>query len=408
MTPQNGPENHARRLMILFAAVYVAEGLGQMGGVINQGLTLYLLNDQHWTSTQIASFLSILSFPWLIKPLYGIVSDFVPLFGYKRKLYLVIANALAVGGYLSITTMTSPSHIGIALVVTAFGMAISSTLCGAVLVENGKKSGLNGQFVSQQWLWFYIANICAAFIAGQLCQYLPPGTAMHISAFIAATALFAVMIACWFLTNEERAPVNINGLKESLASLWRALRSRTVWIIGVFIFAYYFSPGFGTPLFVHMNLDLHFSQQFIGSLGSVAAFGHIIGAVIYRLLAARLSLKRIVYASILAGAISQASFIMLDGYTSAVVLNLINGMCSMVAVISIFTLAAEYCPDGSEGFTYALLMSMHSAASPLSSYIGAYLYDHTFHHNLTPLILLSAGVTAFSLVLIPLLKLGKK
>ncbi len=254
MTPQNGPENHARRLMILFAAVYVAEGLGQMGGVINQGLTLYLLNDQHWTSTQIASFLSILSFPWLIKPLYGIVSDFVPLFGYKRKLYLVIANALAVGGYLSITTMTSPSHIGIALVVTAFGMAISSTLCGAVLVENGKKSGLNGQFVSQQWLWFYIANICAAFIAGQLCQYLPPGTAMHISAFIAATALFGVMIACWFLTNEERAPVNINGLKESLASLWRALRSRTMWIIGVFIFAYYFSPGFGTPLFVHMNL----------------------------------------------------------------------------------------------------------------------------------------------------------
>ena len=36
-------------------------------------------------------------------------------------------------------------------------MAISSTVCGAVLVENGQKLGESGRFVNQQWLWFNVA-----------------------------------------------------------------------------------------------------------------------------------------------------------------------------------------------------------------------------------------------------------
>jgi predicted MFS family arabinose efflux permease len=115
-----------------------------------------------------------------------------------------------------------------------------------------------------------------------------------------------------------------------------------------------------------------------------------------------------VYASILLGAISQASFIWLDGSTSAIILNFLNGICSIIAVVSVLTLAADYCPDGSEGFTYALLMSIHNAASPLSSYVGAYLYDNTFHQALTPLILVSAAVTAATILLMPVLSLSQK
>jgi hypothetical protein len=64
----------------------------------------------------------------------------VPLFGYRRKGYLVAANIVATGAFLWVTQLYSPSHLVWALEATAYAMAISSTVCGAVLVETGKSS----------------------------------------------------------------------------------------------------------------------------------------------------------------------------------------------------------------------------------------------------------------------------
>jgi len=44
--------------------------------------------------------------------------------------------------------------------------ATSSTLCGALLAENGQSLRLSSTFVSQQWLWFYIAIMASAFAGG--------------------------------------------------------------------------------------------------------------------------------------------------------------------------------------------------------------------------------------------------
>src|SRR5580704_11385722 len=122
------------RLLIFFALVYVVEGLGQVVGLISQPLNYYLKEVQGWTPVQVTAFVTVFNLPWIIKPVYGLISDFVPLFGYRRKSYLIIANVAAVGGYFWVTQIDTPSVLLIALSLTAYAMAISSTLCGAVLV----------------------------------------------------------------------------------------------------------------------------------------------------------------------------------------------------------------------------------------------------------------------------------
>src|SRR6516225_3029529 len=87
-------------LLWFFALVYVVEGLGQIGGLISQPLNYYLKQVQGWTPLQITAYLTLFNLPWIIKPLYGLVSDFIPLFGYRRKSYLLIANAAASCGFL--------------------------------------------------------------------------------------------------------------------------------------------------------------------------------------------------------------------------------------------------------------------------------------------------------------------
>src|SRR5579864_7104970 len=79
------------RLMWFFAIVYMTEGLGQADvGLIAQPLNYYLKQVFGWTPVQVTAYLTVLQLPLFIKPLYGMFSDFVPLFGYRRKAYLIL------------------------------------------------------------------------------------------------------------------------------------------------------------------------------------------------------------------------------------------------------------------------------------------------------------------------------
>src|SRR5579884_1097807 len=258
-SPTNADEKRAiNRLLVFFALVYVIEGLGQIGGLISQPLSYYLKETQGWTPVQVTAFVTIFNLPWVIKPLYGLLSDFVPLFGYRRKSYLILANIAGIGGYFWITRLTEPNVLLVALMLTAYAMAISSTLCGAVLVENGQRLHESGTFVNQQWLWFNIAAMGAAILGGELVQHLAPASALHAAAAIVAAAPFSVIFGTLFLIEEKKTPINVQGLKATLNGLMTAFKRRELLIAAGFIFLYYFSPGLSTPLYYHMTDDLHF------------------------------------------------------------------------------------------------------------------------------------------------------
>ena len=135
MFPASRERNPVSRLMLFFAIVYTVEGFCQAKiGIVWQPLTHYLKETQGWDTLQIAASLAVLDVPWVVKPIYGVVSDFLPLFGYRRRAYLLLANAAAVIAFLWTTQVLAPASIVSALLFTAVAMAISSTVCGALLV----------------------------------------------------------------------------------------------------------------------------------------------------------------------------------------------------------------------------------------------------------------------------------
>jgi MFS family permease len=397
-----------RPLLLFFALVYVVEGLGQIGGLIAQPLNYYLKTAQGWTPVQIAAFISLFNLPWIIKPLYGLISDFVPLFGYRRKSYLVLVNAAAIAGFLSVTQLATPSNLFIALTVTAYAMAISSTLCGAVLVENGQRLHASGSFVNQQWLWFNIAAMVAALVGGQLVQRLSPEGALHGAAAIIAVAPIAVIAGAWFLVPERKVSINLQGMKDTFEGLKASFKRRELWLIAGFIFLYSFSPGLSTPLYFTMTDSLHFSQGFIGILGSISAAGWVVGALLYRRLFGELTLRKLLNLSILFGTLTTLAFVFLSNEVTAAIIYFCAGFAGMLAMVAPLTLAADYCPPRAEGFAFAVLMSVSNLASTLADNIGSFLYAHLFDNNLRPLVLISAAFTAFVFVLVPLLRLGDK
>jgi predicted MFS family arabinose efflux permease len=411
-SPRSGDgaqEKHAiRRLLLFFALVYVVEGLGQIVGLIAQPLNYYLKEVHGWTPVQVTAYVTIFNIPWIIKPVYGLISDFVPLFGYRRKSYLLLASAAAIGGFFLVTRLTAPSQLVFALMVTAFAMAISSTLCGGVLVENGQRLHESGAFVNQQWLWFNIAAMVAAILGGQLVQRLSPSSALHAASAVLAAAPLAVIAATLFLIPEQKVSVNMRGMKDTLDGLVASFKRRELWIIAVFIFLYYFSPGLSTPLYYTMTDDLKFSQAYIGILGSIASAGWVVGALLYHRFFGDLTLKTLLNLSILLGTVTTAAFLLLSNEMSAAIINFCAGFSAMLATVATLTLAADYCPPRAEGFSFAVLMSIINLATSLADNVGSYLYTQVFHNRLPPLVLISAAFTAFAFVLIPLLHLGDK
>ncbi len=400
--------SETRRLMLFFAVVYLAEGICQSDGLIAQPLNFYLKQVHGWTAVQVTAFLTVFNLPWFFKPLYGILSDFIPVFGYRRKSYLLVANAGAAAAYLGIMATGAPDALLILLLTAIYGMAIVSTLSGAVLVENGQKLCASSRFVNQQWLWFNVAAIATSIMGGALVQWLTPLDALHAAALMAGITPLAVIAATLTLIEEKKSAISVSGMKLSLAGLVAALKTRQLWVLGGFLFFFYFSPGIDTPLYFFMTDRLKFSQGFIGILNSVAAVGGIAAALIYAAYLKDLSTRRMLYLSIVAGVLATLTFVLMVDPATAAMAQFCYGAASMWTLVAGLGLAADCCPKRSEAFGFAAMVAVTNISGAMADNIGSWLYEHVFGGEIAPLIIVAAAFTAVNFALVPLLRLGSR
>jgi predicted MFS family arabinose efflux permease len=157
-----------------------------------------------------------------------------------------------------------------------------------------------------------------------------------------------------------------------------------------------------------MTDELRFSQQFIGILGAVSSGGWIAGALIYRWGLRGMTSQALLYLSIACGVAATLLFLLLADPVAALLINFAAGIAGMISMVASLTLAADFCPPRSEGFTFAALLSLTNLAMSLGDNIGSLLFEHVFANHLAPLILVSAAGTAIAAPFVPLLRLGGK
>lgn len=399
---------HTHRLILLFALVYFAQGIGQNVGVMDQPIKFYFKEALGLDAARTTEYLAITTIPWTIKPLYGLVSDFVPLFGYRRKSWLLLTNLAAAFGFLWLSGLSEPAMIAVALLLTAFGTAASDVIVDAIMVEHGKATGRTAEFQSVQWLWSSVGLVVSSLIGGVLCHVFLPGTALHIAALLTLLAPLAVIVVTWLLVSEERSTLQLDAMKDTASGLGLALRSRLLWLVLAFLAFWNFSPSFGTPWYYHQTGTLGFSQGFIGVLGAVAGVGAVLGALVYRRRLAGLTLRRQLALGIVVGTLGTLLYLLLivpSGWSHAIALavELLVGAGAMVALLATLTLAARACPARAEGFTFAAMMSVINAVQQISALAGAELYTRVFG-SMLPLILVSAAFTLACFLVMPLLE----
>jgi MFS family permease len=387
----------AQRLALLFGIVYFAQGMFDLP---TQTLTLTLKERFGLSAGQAATFFLIATIPWYIKPLYGLISDFVPLLGRRRKSYLLASSGLAALSGATLAAMGSQPYAVLAVFVTLMGLGLAFTdvMVDALMVENGRALGLTGAFQSVQWAAIYGASMIVGVAGGQLAGQRRLHTAF------AAAACFPVVsfVMALLFIREPRTAADRQAFQRTLASIREALREREVWVVAGFILFWTFSPSFG-PAFLYYQTDtLKFSQEFIGLLYSLNAAGYVMGAVIYAPLSRRVPLKRLIVWSIGVAVVTTLGYLLYETPASAVIIDSVFGVVGMIAQLAFLDLAAKACPPRVEGSFFALLMSVYNIGVKGSQITGGYLYDIL---GFTPLVLISATVTALAWALVPLVRI---
>jgi Na+/melibiose symporter-like transporter len=401
--PQTTDRTAARNLVVLFAGLFAVEGLCALTGLQRLPFDHYGKDVAGWSATHLASMHALLALPWAVKPIYGALSDNVPLFGSRRRSYLVLANALAATACLVLWLSFSQLSVMLCLFVLSVGMALSSAVAGGVLVESGQRYGNANLLVTQQWLWYGLANLGARLGGGALAGRLPGATALPTAALILVVPLLCVIVLTWKLTPEAPESAERRSLRTILGEMSALVRSRELLLVAAFLFCFSYNPGLQTPLYFHLTNGLGFTQNFIGTLQATAAGGSIVGVLVCRWLAKRLRLRTMFYICVALGVITALATFALVDHTLALVVYFATGVSAVFSLVMAATLAAEVCPGGQEGLCFAAMMSVENIASIASDASGSYMFDAFFHKQLAPLILVSAAFTAGSALLIWLL-----
>jgi Na+/melibiose symporter-like transporter len=387
---------YASNLAILFGVVYFAQGMWHLP---RQSLVI-AFKDGGLSAVQVAMFFSLSRIPWLIKPVYGLLSDSVPLFGRRRKSYFVLAAFLSAGAGAALALTPDPSYWRLAalFVLMAMGLAFSDVLTDALMVEQGRPRGLTGAFQAVQWACIYGATVLVGVAGGRLAETRSLRTAFAVAAVF---PLIAATMTVWCV-REPRRLADRAAVAETWAGLHAALRDRQLWIVAGFIFFWTFSPSLGTALFYYQTDTLKFSQQFIGRLTAFGSSGAIAGAVMYAPLSRSLPLRRIINLAIGMGVLGTLAFLAYRGPWSAIIIDVGFGCAGMVVFLAFLDLAAKACPRGVEGTFFALLAAVYNGGSQGSEIVGGYLYGVLGY---VPLILISAAASALAWVLVPLVRI---
>lgn len=387
-------------LYLLAALVHFSQGIA---GLPAQPLYYYLREHLGISVSTIMLIGSLTNLPWMIKPLYGFLSDSYPIFSLRRKPYIFISAIICfiMALVIGFSPIVSLSTLIAFLTMYAVGQAGDNVAVNGLVVEDGTKHGTVGKYQSVQWASLCVASIITGFLGGWISEKFD----YHLAYLIVAAFPASIALSSWFL-KEEKVQIDTSKVEvskhTSIKEFFVKLKSKQLILATVFLFMFFFSPSIGTPLLDKMRGTLHFSKIWIGWLGTIGSIFEILGAVLYFKYGKHIDIKKWLYYSVILNALSTFAYLWLTP-NSILFYSIVFSVSSQFTHLLMLGIMAYICPEGTEATTFALLTSIVNFSSFCSTLAGAKLFSLFGYNGLV----IASGLTTFlCLPFIPFLNTG--
>lgn len=391
-------------LTLLMALAYLSQGMAQHFCLLSQPLNNFLKTTMSFDAAKVASIQALLMVPWVAKPALGLLCDCLPGPGNGRLNYLLAASLLAAAGYGGACFCISVTPVFSALLLMATsGMSLATVVLVALTAEDKAQSRA---YLGLQSVCYYLANIVALYLGGLLVAHSSPTIAL--SQALVLSAVMPGLFALYLYVRYYRAKAAISpgsikapALTEFVSTLKILLGKRPFAGTMLFILFWNFCPSMGVSLYFFETDKLHFSQQFIGTLGSISSFGFLLGSLIFRLTMTGTMRSGNVYLMIIVACLVNASYLLLRNETWAIIIELMRGVSGAIFTLNIYSLAARVTPVRFAAAVMAFFLCLYNLAGEVGIVCGGYIYSHWSMWGLLPLVMVSIVTTLLSGFFVP-------
>ena len=414
--------------IIAISAIYFVEGAL---GLARLAQTFLLKDELHLGPAEMSATMGILALPWTIKPLYGFLSDGFPIFGYRRRSYLILAGVVGFLSYSSLAwgfggggsgsdiapnSMALTSTI-ISLLLSSGAIALADVVADGIVVEktrdavsNGDDPAIAGGLQSLCWGSAAIGGLISAYFSGSLLETMSPREVFGIASFLPlAVGGMSFLIeeesfnrigkgeAIALSESDGNAEIEnpflydgvvnasdpILSIHEQTSSLWAALRQPNIYKPILFIFLWQATPTSEGAMLYFLTDDIGFGPEFLGRVRLVTAASSLLGVWLYNQYLRRVAIKDVLlWTSLISVPLGLTQLILISHYNRELGIpdgafvfgdDVVLSILGQIAFLPTLVLAAKLCPPGVEAVLFATLMSIYNGASTVGTEVGAAL-----------------------------------
>ena len=366
------------RLYILFASIYLLEGITELPFIVN----VYLKKNLEFSPSQIGQIL-FLGGLWFIvlKPLIGFIADFWKKF--STRLFLCIGAICSFAGWLIIANAQDAVMMILGVSLKVIAIAILDVLIDGMIVTVSTTK--NRSFIQSLVYGFrFGGNIVCGLTAGWL---IGGGAATFVQFYYFFSLLSLIMLIPVMiyrhLENMEKAgrSAGDEGISlekpavraEGFSSRLRQLANPAFgWLLMLMVL---FSLGADTSTYFDPVLEERFGLEFLGSTNFWLNAGLLCGIFLFPVLRHKWGMKTLFIISLFGWSLVEISCLGIAVWNGWLIY-FFGGFFNAFALLTILTLAAAMCKiRGIETFAFAFAVSVKNIFDLSNVLIGGYVYE---------------------------------
>ncbi|MFQ3615949.1 MAG: folate/biopterin family MFS transporter [Cyanobacteriota bacterium] len=364
--------------LVAILLVYFVQGIL---GLARLAVSFFLKDELALSPAQVSALLGVAAIPWMIKPVFGFMSDGLPIFGYRRRPYLVLSGVLGAIAWVAMATVVHTAWAAtLAIALSSLAIAVSDVIVDSLVVERARleSTKASGSLQSICWGASALGGLITAYLSGFLLERFSVQTVFAITAtFPLIVSLVAGLIA----ESPTTQPADWSAIRSQVKDLRAAISQKSIWLPTAFLFLWQATPTAESAFFFFTTNDLGFTPEFLGRVRLVTSLASLLGIWMFQRFFRAVPFRTFFGWTIVISTLLGMTMLLLvthanralgiDDHWFSLGDSLILTVMGQIAYMPVLILAARLCPPGVEATLFALLMSITNLAALVSYELGA-------------------------------------